>query len=52
MPAAWSSQPLASVKTPATISGLTPGTTYVIQARAVTKKGYTEYGQPIMQIVI
>ena len=51
-PAAWSSQPLANVKTPATISGLTPGTPYVIQARAVTKTGYTDYGQPIMQMVI
>jgi len=52
MPAAWNSQPLASVRTPATISGLTPGTTYVIQARAVTKTGYSEYGQPIIQMVI
>jgi hypothetical protein len=52
MPTAWNSLPLANVKTPATISGLTPGTTYVIQARAVTKAGYTDYGQPIAQMVI
>ena len=50
--ATWSSQPVANSKTAATISGLTPGTTYVIQARAVTKAGYTEYGQPILQMVI
>src|SRR5439155_16457552 len=43
---------VANSKTAATISGLTPGTTYVIQARAVTKAGYTEYGQPILQMVI
>jgi|ERR1051326_8552995 hypothetical protein len=51
-PATWSSQPLANVKTPATISGLTPGTTYVIQARAVTTTGYTDYGQPVAHMVI
>jgi len=51
MPATWSSQPLAKVRT-VTISGLTPGITYVIQARAVTQTGYTDYGQPIMQMVI
>ena len=52
MPTAWNSQPLANVKTPVTISGLTPGTTYLIEARAVTKAGYTDYGQPIAQTVI
>jgi hypothetical protein len=43
---------LANVKTPATISGLTPGTVYIIQARAVTKAGYTDYGQPVTKMVI
>jgi hypothetical protein len=52
LPTAWSSLPSANVRTPVTISGLTPGTTYVIQARAVTKTGYSEYGQPILQMVI
>src|SRR5204862_7814461 len=42
----------SGIQTPATISGLTPGTTYLIQARAVTKAGYTDYGQPIAQMVI
>jgi hypothetical protein len=51
-PATWTSQPLANVRTRATISGLTPGTTYVIQARAVTKAGYTDYGQPVTQMVL
>jgi Fibronectin type III domain len=52
MPTVWRSQPLANVKTPATISGLTPGTIYVIQARAVTKTGYSDYGQPFAQMVL
>ena len=52
VPTAWSSQPLPNVKTPATISGLIPGTTYVIQARAVIKTGYTDYGQPVLHMVI
>src|SRR5262249_21783310 len=51
-PAAWNSQPLANVRTPATISGLTPGTTYIIQVRAVTKAGYSDYGQPLAQMVL
>jgi hypothetical protein len=50
-PSAWSSLPLAGVKTPATISGLTPATACAIQARAVTKAGYSDYGQPIVKIV-
>jgi hypothetical protein len=52
MPTAWTTLPLANVRAPATISGLTPGTTYLIQARAVTKASYTDYGQPIAQMVI
>lgn len=32
--------------------GNTPGTTYVIQARAVIKTGYTDYGQPVLHMVI
>jgi Fibronectin type III domain len=51
-PTAWNSQPVANVRTPVTISGLTPGAAYVIQARAVTKAGYTDYGQPLTQIAI
>ena len=31
---------------------LTPGTTYIIQARAVTKTGYSDYGQPLAQMVL
>ena len=52
MPSVWSSQPVANSKTPTTITGLTPGTIYVFQARAVTKAGYSEYGQPLVQMVL
>jgi hypothetical protein len=45
-------KPVADTKTRVTISGLTPGTAYVIQARAVTKAGYTDYGQPVIKIVV
>ena len=51
-PTTWTSMPLANVKAPVQISGLTPGTTYAIQARAVTKDGYSDYGQPITHMVI
>jgi hypothetical protein len=50
-PSAWTTLPLAGVRIPATISGLTPATAYAIQARAVTKAGYSDYGQPIVKIV-
>lgn len=52
LPATWNSQPLAKVRPPFTITGLIPGTTYVIQARAVTKAGYSDYGQPLSQMVL
>ena len=51
-PTTWSTQPLANVKAPAVISGLTPGTAYVFQARAVTKTGYSDYSQPITKIAV
>src|SRR5437879_6107864 len=47
VPATWTSMPLTTVRMPVTISGLTPGTAYEFQARAVTKDGYSDYGQPI-----
>jgi hypothetical protein len=46
-PTQWTSVGVPKVKTPATISGLTPGTTYNFQARALTKAGYTDYSDSI-----
>jgi hypothetical protein len=52
LPTAWSSMPVASIKNPATVTGLTPGTTYVFQARAVTQNGYSNWGDPIARIAV
>lgn len=42
-PGAWTTVPVASVKAPVTVSGLTPGTIYAFQARALGKSGYSDY---------
>ena len=52
LPTAWSSMPVAITKAPATVTGLTPGTTYVFQARAVTQAGYSNRGDPIARIAV
>ena len=52
LPTAWSSMPVANLKAPAAITGLTPGTTYVFQARAVTQTGYSNWGDPIARIAV
>jgi hypothetical protein len=50
VPGAWSSQPILNVKTSSTISGLTPGVTYLFQARAVTNAGYTDWSDSITRV--
>src|SRR5213594_3104802 len=39
----WTEQPVGTTKPPALVAGLTPGTTYAFQARAVTNAGYTDW---------
>ncbi len=51
-PTAWSSQPLSNVKAPAVISGLTPGTAYVFQARALINNVFSDYSQPITKMAV
>jgi hypothetical protein len=51
-PTTWSTQPLSNVKAPAVISGLTPGTLYVFQARALVNNVYSDYSQPITKIAV
>ena len=42
-PGEWLTQLLTSVKSPVPFSGLTPGTTYAFQVRALGKLGYTDW---------
>jgi hypothetical protein len=39
----WTTQIVTNVKTSVTIQSLTPGATYVFQARALAKDGYTDW---------
>ena len=51
-PTAWSSQGTTTIKQPITLTGLTPGTCYVFQARALTKTGWTDWGDPLNRITV
>ena len=42
----------AETDTASTISGLTPGTTYVLQACAVTNTGYTDWSDSVTRIAL
>src|SRR5262249_39000454 len=46
----WKSQPIAAVRPPTVISGLTPATTYAFQVRALTKTGYTDWSDSVIRI--
>lgn len=52
LPETWISKPIVKLRPATTISGLTPGATYVFQARAVTHGGYSDWGNPIFRIVL
>jgi hypothetical protein len=43
----WTSVPASSVKQPLVLTGLTPATTYLLQARALVKGTYTDYSDSI-----
>jgi hypothetical protein len=51
-PASWTTLPIAQVRSATTIAGLTPATTYVFQARAVTPNGYTGWSDPIIRVAL
>ena len=49
---AWTSKPVPGILPPFLITGLTPGTTYVFQARALTKSGYSDWGESVTRIAV
>src|SRR5690349_118253 len=51
VPENWSSQPIAQVRRPTILSGLTPGTIYVFQVRPLTKRGYGDWSEAVTQVV-
>ncbi|HEY2379788.1 MAG TPA: fibronectin type III domain-containing protein [Terriglobia bacterium] len=45
---AWTTLTLTGVRTPVTLSGLTPGTAYAFQTRSLAKAGgYTDWSDPV-----
>jgi hypothetical protein len=46
MPASWTIATFGRARTPALITGLTPGATYAFQVRAFGAAGHTEWSQP------
>jgi hypothetical protein len=47
LPTAWITLEFTSVKTPFTLSGLTPGTIYAFDARALVGTQWTDYSDPV-----
>lgn len=52
LPENWTMRPIVKLRPATMISGLTPGATYMFQARAVVEKGYSDWGNPITRIVL
>ena len=46
-PTTWGTQSVLMVMSPIILTGLTPGATYYFQARALLKKGYTDWSDPV-----
>jgi Fibronectin type III domain len=49
-PGAWTSKAFTNIKHAVLITGFTPGTTYVFQARAVTNTGHSDWSESITRI--
>ena len=50
VPTAWTTQPILNVRSATVVSGLTPGTAYAFQARAVIPSGYTDWSDSVTQV--
>ena len=46
-PGTWTEMVVTRVKKPTIVTGLTPGTTYAFQARALTANGYTDWSDSV-----
>ena len=46
----WTEQPVGTTRPPAVVTGLTAGTAYAFQVRAVTKAGYTDWSESVTRI--
>jgi hypothetical protein len=46
-PPVWTTEVVTSVKTPVTVTGLKPGTTYAFQIRSLAKAGYSDWSDPV-----
>ena len=51
-PANWNEQPIALVRPPTIISGLTPATMYIFQVRSLTKNGYGNWSDPVNRVAV
>jgi len=51
-PTSWMSKSTLGIKQPMIISGLTPATTYVFQARALTKTGFTDWSDSVTRVAV
>ena len=52
VPTAWTTQPIVNLKSAMVVSGLTPGTTYAFQARAVLQSGYTDWTDSVTKMAV
>jgi len=50
IPGNWTEQPVGRTKPAASVTGLTPGTAYAFQVRAVTNSGYTDWSESVTRI--
>lgn len=51
-PANWIELPVGRAKSPVLVTGLTPGTAYAFQVRAVINSGYTDWSESVTRFCI
>src|ERR1051326_1524958 len=52
VPGSWTSKAFTTLKPPVLITGLSAGTTYGFQARAVTKTGHSDWSESVTRIAV